>query len=425
MHIARRYSPPPPDPYPLPSIRLVILCVSVAVALSMIVVILLIDVRPPPLADIFLTPAYFPLGQSLQMKIRRWTRNEKSCVNYGVPKFNSSSIQCEKGDASKLCSYSSDHPPLCGQAIWQSSAEQEEGDRYVNKIETIYRFFSNENLTSEYFLWYIASGAFLPLSLDKYSNESAIAPQAGELWSAFKWDPDTNKSKQEEQTKEAYVGNHSVLNEKNSSTDDADSSVSTAFTTQVCSGQQCRVFRHTVYVFKLNNAFARLVIHGFNNSKDQRLGVDFAGRLAGIMVDLIAQNQPSSLDAFIISFQSWVRYFVRTLPLALLNKGYNGLFSGVQIILSLFNGESWVTIFELLSTQLRLLWQHLLYASVNDLYFLIVAVLLLFLHKTQIYLAPYKDMNNVHTKCSCLLTTAIEKTRRHAEAVKDEIIVQT
>ena len=79
MHIARRYSPPPPDPYPLPSLRLVILCVSIAVALSMVVVILLIDVRPPPLSDIFLTTAYFPLGQSLVLKSRRWTKNEKIC----------------------------------------------------------------------------------------------------------------------------------------------------------------------------------------------------------------------------------------------------------------------------------------------------------------------------------------------------------
>ena len=44
-------------------------------------------------------------------------------------------------------------------------------------------------------------------------------------------------------------------------------------------------------------------------------------RLAGIMVDLISQNQPSSLDAFIINFQSGVRFLTRTLPVGLLNKG--------------------------------------------------------------------------------------------------------
>lgn len=44
-------------------------------------------------------------------------------------------------------------------------------------------------------------------------------------------------------------------------------------------------------------------------------------RLAGTMVDLISQNQPSSLDAFIINFQTWVQFVVRTLPMRLVNKG--------------------------------------------------------------------------------------------------------
>lgn len=44
-------------------------------------------------------------------------------------------------------------------------------------------------------------------------------------------------------------------------------------------------------------------------------------RLAGTMVDLISQNQPSSLDAFIINFQTWVQFIVRTLPIKLINKG--------------------------------------------------------------------------------------------------------
>lgn len=39
------------------------------------------------------------------------------------------------------------------------------------------------------------------------------------------------------------------------------------------------------------------------------------------MVDLISQNQPSSLDAFIINFQTWVQFIVRTLPLKIINKG--------------------------------------------------------------------------------------------------------
>ena len=44
------------------------------------------------------------------------------------------------------------------------------------------------------------------------------------------------------------------------------------------------------------------------------------------MVDLISQNQPSSLDAFIINFQTWVQFIVRTLPLRMMNKGEFTLF---------------------------------------------------------------------------------------------------
>ena len=148
-----------------------ILCVSVAVALSMVVVILLIDVRPPPLSDIFLSPVYFPLGQSLQVKTRRWSRNEKLCANCGVPKllFNVTDT-------------------LCGQAVWQSTAYTEEGDRYVNKIDTIYRFFRNESTALQYFQSYWGNVP-LPLPFKLYNDETPTAPSAGSEFAAFKWDP--------------------------------------------------------------------------------------------------------------------------------------------------------------------------------------------------------------------------------------------
>lgn len=219
MHIARRYSPPPPDPYPLPSLRLVILCVSVAVALSMVVVILLIDVRPPPLSDIFLTPAYFPLGQSLQMKTRRWTKNEKSCASYGIPRMNETWTDT-----------------LCGQAIWQSSAELEEGDRYVNKIETIYRFFVNDNASAQYFTEYLLNGASLSLSLDSYSDETSTAPKAGQEFQAFRWEPP--------------LVSQATAHSNSSNANDSKIDLST----KKCSGKGCsNIFRHIVYVFRFVN----------------------------------------------------------------------------------------------------------------------------------------------------------------------------
>ncbi len=207
--IARRYSPPPPDPYPLPSLRLVILCVSVAVALSMVVVILLIDVRPPPLSDIFLSPAYFPLGQGLQVKTRRWSRNEKQCSSYGVP---------------RLISNVSD--TLCGQAVWQSSAETEEGDRYVNRVDTIYRFFRNESIALAYFQHYWGNVP-LPSPFELYSEETNTSPSAGSEFRSFKWDP------------------VAVYREKEKD------EVEVAKLHTMCGSKGCNsVFKHILYVFR-------------------------------------------------------------------------------------------------------------------------------------------------------------------------------
>lgn len=52
-------------------------------------------------------------------------------------------------------------------------------------------------------------------------------------------------------------------------------------------------------------------------------------RLAGTMVNLISQNQPSSLDAFIINFQAWVQFIVRTLPIKVANKGKPSFFQKI------------------------------------------------------------------------------------------------
>lgn len=390
MHIARRYSPPPPDPYPLPSLRLVILCVSVAVALSMVVVILLIDVRPPPLSDIFLTTSYFPLGQSLMLKTRRWTRNEKNCLSYGVPRFNPNYTDT-----------------LCGLAVWQSSADSEEGDRYVNKIETVYRFFLSENASAEYFEWYINKGAQLQLPVEHYSDETEIAPKAGNEYRAFKWDP-------------------ILSNLVSNGTSTISNSSKPKHKPKPCNTKECAdVFRNIVYVFRQKNAFARLIISGFNESRDARLGVDFAGRLAGTMVDLISQNQPSSLDSFIINFQTWVHFMIRTLPLRMMNKAYVGIIMLGHGVMAMFDVESWLTLLNLVVGQLHLLWHHLIDASIKDLYFLAVALLLLMIHKTQIFLTPYDEMNTVHMKCRSLLTLAVEKTRRQADSVKEDILIQT
>jgi len=239
----------------------------------------------------------------------------------------------------------------------------------------------------------------LPLPFKLYNDETPTAPSAGSEFAAFKWDP------------------VAVYNEK--------SEEELAELHKQCGSGGCNsIFKHILYLFRYKNVFARLIIHGFNNSQDPRLGVEFAGRLAGIMVDLISQNQPSSLDAFIINFQSSVRFLTRTLPVGLLNKAYLAVFMLGKGVIALFDFDSWIAVMELVNNQLRLLWQHLVDASVKDLYFLAVAGLLLLMHRTQTFLTPYDEMNNMHNKCRSMLSNAVEKARRQTVQVKDDILLQ-
>lgn len=104
--------------WPLPSLRLVIVCVSLAVTLTMSAMIIFVDVRAPSLADIFLSTMYFPLGQGLQLKARRWSNNKTECLHF----FKTRDENFRRFDGLQ-----------CGHAFWQSTANVEEKDRYVKK----------------------------------------------------------------------------------------------------------------------------------------------------------------------------------------------------------------------------------------------------------------------------------------------------
>lgn len=163
--------------WPLPSLRLVIVCVSLAVALTMCTLIIFVDVNAPSLADIFLSTVYFPLGQGLQLKTRKWSSNQTECVHFFRMKDDN---------------FSRFGGTQCGQAIWQSTASLEEGDRYAKKISTHYRLFENESQAKEYFNGYWHDRLRDPLPSSFYSEETDSAPKAGNRFRAFKWDPLTN-----------------------------------------------------------------------------------------------------------------------------------------------------------------------------------------------------------------------------------------
>lgn len=169
---------PKPSPttssWPLPSLRLVIVCVSLAVTLTMSAMIIFVDVRAPSLADIFLSTMYFPLGQGLQLKARRWSNNKTECLHF----FKTRDENFRRFDGLQ-----------CGHAFWQSTANVEEKDRYVKKIATHYKLFERESLASKYFTEYWHEKFKDPLPTSFYNEETENAPKAGNEFRAFRWDP--------------------------------------------------------------------------------------------------------------------------------------------------------------------------------------------------------------------------------------------
>lgn len=160
--------------WPLPSLRLVIVCVSLAVTLTMSAMIIFVDVRAPTLADIFLSTMYFPLGQGLQLKARRWSNNKTECLQF----FKTRDENFRRFDGLQ-----------CGYAFWLSTANIEEKDRYVKKIATHYKLFERESLASKYFTEYWHEKSKDPLPTSFYNEETENAPRAGNEFRAFRWDP--------------------------------------------------------------------------------------------------------------------------------------------------------------------------------------------------------------------------------------------
>lgn len=161
---------------PVPSIQLVIVCVSLAVALTMAALIIFVDVASPSLADIFLSLKYFPQGQGLQLRSRRWTKNK---------------FECDKHCALNDDNFRRFGGVQCGRAVWQSTAGHGEGDRYVRRIDTLYKLFENSSAARGYFTnyWTGRLDDSQALPLDHYFDATKISPQAGGYYRAYRWDP--------------------------------------------------------------------------------------------------------------------------------------------------------------------------------------------------------------------------------------------
>jgi len=331
--------------------------------------IIFVDVRAPSLADIFLSTMYFPLGQGLQLKARRWSNNKTECLHF----FKTRDENFRRFDGLQ-----------CGHAFWQSTANEEEKDRYVKKIVTHYKLFERESHASKYFTEYWHEKLKDPLPTSFYNEETDNSPKAGNEFRAFRWDPLIPFPAEISSTSS---GPNPWIHRATSTS------------------------RHIIYIFRQGRVFARLLVQGFNNSKDPRLGVEFAGRLAGVMAELIEENEPTPLRKFLLNVQWGIRYIIRATPLLCAQK-----LSTALSILSHWTSQllncTWSSLRMSLTSQLFACWRHLIGSGLGDLHFFGVAMLLLSLHKLHMVLTPYDQMDFSQVRCQSMLMSAIERARR-------------
>ncbi|EDV20995.1 uncharacterized protein TRIADDRAFT_60634 [Trichoplax adhaerens] len=252
---------------PIPGLRWIIVGIAIAVCSVLVAMIIYIDVEVTPLSEMFLTQKYFPPGQGLRPKLRRRTRlNPVSCENYGM----------EKDDLfAKL------DGQQCAQAAWESNAETEKENRYVSKIDSVYKSFVNASAAKQYYAscWGNYSYELLPMLL--YNNETSNAPKVGDEHKAFSWD---------------------YLVAKN----DPDEHRQSLLTDEIKA-----ISRHVIYIFRQDKIVVRILVQGFYNSKDQRLNVGLAGRLGSHISDLITKLQPSPLRSQFIAMQESLKLLLK------------------------------------------------------------------------------------------------------------------
>ena len=156
-----------------PSASFLILVFSIAVIVASLAVLLLIDVATPPLSNVFLSRKQFPQGQHLRIKSRRVTKIGASCDGFGVRR----ELFFHKFGGLQ-----------CALISWQSADEYEEEDRYIAKVETVYKVFGDNASAGEYFTKFWGTHMYDPLPPYLYVRKGAEAPRAGQQQRAFRWD---------------------------------------------------------------------------------------------------------------------------------------------------------------------------------------------------------------------------------------------
>jgi hypothetical protein len=156
-----------------PSASLLIAFITIAVIVASLAILLLVDVATPSLSNAFLTRKQFPPGQHLRQKSRRVTKLGASCDGFGVQR----DLFFHKFGGLQ-----------CALVSWQSAGEYEEEDRYIARVETVYKVFADNKSAEEYYAKFWGTHLYDPLPPFLYVDQTVNAPQIGQQRRAFRWD---------------------------------------------------------------------------------------------------------------------------------------------------------------------------------------------------------------------------------------------
>lgn len=255
----------------------------------------------------------------------------------------------------------------CALVSWQSAGEYEEEDRYIARVETVYKVFADNKSAEEYYAKFWGTHLYDPLPPFLYVDQTVNAPQIGQQRRAFRWDW-TN----------LRPGMPIPL-------------------------QAPSTPPHVIFLLQEGRFFVRLLIQAFPNGRDKRMGVETAGRLAGIISYLIDANEPSERRKLFVGLQSEARRIV---------------FGGVKTVMITIR-SAWRTVKKWSLTKLVQLYDKISSKEfgvsmllVQDAQLMFIAFLVLLHNRFYAFVKPYSQMTTSHLR---LLAAVIDRRQQNQQ----------
>ncbi|XP_062519456.1 uncharacterized protein LOC134194528 isoform X2 [Corticium candelabrum] len=355
---------PPRKRLACPSCALLTLVISLAIIVASLAILLLYDVATPPLSNTFLSQRDFPQGQRLRQKTRRVTKLGASCDGFGVQR----ELFFHK--------FGGVH---CALVAWESADEYEEEDRYIARLETVYKVFASNVSADEYFTKFWGTHLYDHLPPYLYVDQSDSSPLVGQQTRAFRWDS---------------------------------SNVRPGMPVPL---QAASTPPHIIFLFREGRFFVRILMRSFPNGRDARMSSETAGSLGRIIVDTIRRNEPSERRKMFVKLQADGRSIV-----------FGGMRSVTSELRSLFkyvrkrcnNARKWICL------RMWQIYSQLITEDfgskilvIRDARLLFIAVVVLLHNRFHAFLKPYSQMSVSHLRWLTIVATAIDRSQQNQPIV--------